>query len=92
MLFLSRAARINLPLPQFTRDRFLRRPNMLEADRARLYYWNLFSIFATGLPIWYMMTVNYRFCEESMMLSESMGSTNPKTTDLGLFFPHKLAK
>ncbi|CDI84232.1 hypothetical protein, conserved [Eimeria acervulina] len=92
MLFLSRAARLQLPLPQFTRDRFFRRPNMLEADKARVYYWNLFSIAVTALPIWYMMTVNYRFCEESVMLSEALGSAGPTKTDLGLFFPHKLNK
>ncbi|CDJ49304.1 hypothetical protein, conserved [Eimeria brunetti] len=92
MFFLSRVARLQVPLPQFTRDRFFRRPNMLESDKARFYYWNLFSIAVTGLPIWYMMTVNYRFCEESVMLSEALGSVPLKQTDLGLFFPHKIPK
>ncbi|CDJ38337.1 hypothetical protein, conserved [Eimeria tenella] len=91
-MLLSRALRGRVPVPQFSRDRFFRRPNMLEADRARLYYFNLFSIAATAVPIWYMMTVNYRFCEESVMLSDSLGSSGVSPTDLGLFYPHKLQK
>ena len=39
----------------------LLQPNMLEADKARVYYWNLFSIAVTALPIWYMMTVSRGF-------------------------------
>ncbi|OEH80448.1 hypothetical protein cyc_03159 [Cyclospora cayetanensis] len=83
----------------FIEDRMLHReqlrscllqPNMLEADRARLYYWNLFSIAATAVPIWYMMHVNYRFCEESVLLSESLGASRSGKTDLALYYPHKL--
>lgn len=32
--------------------------NMMEMDRARFYYWNLFSIAVTALPLAYMATVS----------------------------------
>lgn len=80
---------MRIPIPEFTRDRFFRRPNMLEADRARLYYWNLACIAITAVPLWFMSTVNYRFCEESVMLSEAFKSAKPRAPDLGLYYPEK---
>ncbi|KAL8440573.1 hypothetical protein Efla_007234 [Eimeria flavescens] len=89
MIQLSRALRMHIPVPEFTRDRFFRRPNLLEADRARLYYWNMCCIALTALPVWFMMTVNYRFCEESVMLSESMKGAKQRPVDLRLYYPEK---
>ncbi|PFH35124.1 hypothetical protein BESB_060110 [Besnoitia besnoiti] len=92
-MFLSRLLRMEVPVPHFNKDRFFRRFNMMEMDRARFYYWNLFSIAVTALPIAYMFTANYRFCEESVMLSErSQGGQLPAQVDKGLFNSEKLAR
>ncbi|EPT27145.1 hypothetical protein TGME49_226500 [Toxoplasma gondii ME49] len=92
-MFLSRLLRMEVPLPRFTKDRFYRRFNMMEVDRASFYYWNLFSIAVTTLPLAYMATVNYRFCEESVMISErSRGGQLPSDVDRGLFNSEKLTR
>ncbi|PHJ17344.1 transmembrane protein [Cystoisospora suis] len=92
MVWLSRVLRMQVPLPQFDKSRFFRRFNMMEMDRARFYYWNLFSIAVTALPLAYMATANYRFCEESLLLSERSRGAVSNEVDRGLFNSEKLAR
>lgn len=93
MTFLSRILRMEVPLPSFSKNRLLRGFNMMEMDRARFYYLNLFSIAVTALPVAYMASANYRFCEESLILSElSRNSQLPSEIDRGLFNSEKLAR
>jgi len=75
-------------VPEFTTDRLHRRVNLMDADRARFYYWNLASVFLTCLPIMYLLTAKYEVCSETAVIAKKLDPHNSEileTIDTALY-------
>eukprot|EP00919_Chromeraceae_sp_WS-2016_P011635 GHVR01027181.1.p1 GENE.GHVR01027181.1~~GHVR01027181.1.p1 ORF type:complete len:105 (+),score=7.60 GHVR01027181.1:36-317(+) len=87
MSFLTRRLLAQVPLPRFTVDRNIRRLNLQDADRFRLFYWNLISAVATTVPFTYLLMSKQRVCPESEDIIRALSSDEKPLPryDLALF-------
>lgn len=61
-----------IPLPNLTLSKTIRRLNLSEMDRAKLYYWNAACILLTALPIAHLLTYNHHYSKESESLVKQL--------------------
>uniref|UniRef100_A0A0G4I8A6 Transmembrane protein n=1 Tax=Chromera velia CCMP2878 TaxID=1169474 RepID=A0A0G4I8A6_9ALVE len=70
----------NIPVPEFTKGRFMRRENMQDADRARFFYWNLVSIAVTAIPVAYLCTAKTQVSRETDEILAHLSSPEKRPT------------
>jgi len=75
LLRLTRVARASAELPQFTKNRYQRRSNMMDEDRIKWYNMNLICIGLTFVPIWYLKTVNYHTSADTEVILKTLDAT-----------------
>lgn len=75
LLGLSRVCRVNAALPQFTKNRYVRRPNMMDEDRIKWYNMNLICIAITFVPIMYLKTVNFHTSPDTEVILKTLDAT-----------------
>jgi len=75
LLRLTRVCRSSAELPIFTKNKYQRRPNMMDEDRIKWYNMNLICIGVTIFPIWYLRQVNWHTSQDTEVIMKTLDAT-----------------